>query len=773
MADIRYKDREVSLTQLLTLSAIKMQVSQITEIIPINSGADSRVYYSTGAAIFYIEVDETPAVIAAAAGTILSVTDTVAGTRYLNIGRFGIIVANGSGATFQYDRSGGTPFSVTVTDTPASLQNSINAMTASGSDIVTTGITAFAGGGQADATQLTYGFSEITTCATDADSVKLPVPVVGGKVTLLNDTAKIAAVFPSTGKTINDGAANASVNIAPGNEMVFEAITTTNWETTQQKISVPDGTVALPSISFSSDDDTGIYRIGANNIGVAANGAKVLDIGTTGLGITGLGSTTTSMAVGTSLTVGTDQTFAKEVNHTIAVADTTTAATVGGDLTLQAAGGATTGKGGTAYVFGGNAGTVDSGDILAATGRAPGGASGGVTIQTGTDSATGGSILLKPNETTAFTISSTGMLGAVGSVITLSDTTDSTDKDTGSIITEGGIGVEKAIVTGTSITAGTTLQVNSTTDSTTKDTGAIITEGGIGVEKAIVTGTSITAGTTLQVNSATDSTTKDTGSIITEGGVGVEKSIFAGLTINAGTSLSFGTVALGAAGAVGAPAYSFTGQTNQGMYSVSATQIGFSSGAGGLTTTVDASGLTSDSVRNRVNLGTTPVGTVSIVEYGDGKDITTVLTLTNFIVGALAGAAADLGIGNIVYAYPAGQHLELVYSLSSIVLTAAGTAVATDTGLGSVIASGVVNVLSGTATFEDRLTGQTINTAAGGGAAVSALTAATAGVAAGIALNIAASVKNVFLNSAGSWNADNTGNLTATGTIILKWSKMS
>lgn len=39
-----------------------------------------------------------------------------------------------------------------------------------------------------------------------------------------------------------------------------------------------DGTVAAPSISFLADQDTGIYRIGANNIGVAAGGAKVLDI---------------------------------------------------------------------------------------------------------------------------------------------------------------------------------------------------------------------------------------------------------------------------------------------------------------------------------------------------------------------------------------------------------------------------------------------------------------------------------------------------------------
>lgn len=48
-----------------------------------------------------------------------------------------------------------------------------------------------------------------------------------------------------------------------------------------------DGSAAAPSIAFAADPDTGLYRIGANNLGVAAGGAKVLDIGTTGLGVTG------------------------------------------------------------------------------------------------------------------------------------------------------------------------------------------------------------------------------------------------------------------------------------------------------------------------------------------------------------------------------------------------------------------------------------------------------------------------------------------------------
>lgn len=48
-----------------------------------------------------------------------------------------------------------------------------------------------------------------------------------------------------------------------------------------------DGTAAAPSITFNGDTDTGFYRIGANNLGAAVNGAKVLDLSTTGLAITG------------------------------------------------------------------------------------------------------------------------------------------------------------------------------------------------------------------------------------------------------------------------------------------------------------------------------------------------------------------------------------------------------------------------------------------------------------------------------------------------------
>jgi len=47
------------------------------------------------------------------------------------------------------------------------------------------------------------------------------------------------------------------------------------------------GTVSAPGVTFASDPDCGLYRIGANNIGVAVNGAKVIDVATTGATITG------------------------------------------------------------------------------------------------------------------------------------------------------------------------------------------------------------------------------------------------------------------------------------------------------------------------------------------------------------------------------------------------------------------------------------------------------------------------------------------------------
>jgi hypothetical protein len=80
-----------------------------------------------------------------------------------------------------------------------------------------------------------------------------------------------------------------------------------------------DGAVGAPAHTFTSDADCGMYRIGANNLGIAVNGAKVLDIATTGLAVTGALSATTSI---TAATIAGDV-VATQANQETATSTTT------------------------------------------------------------------------------------------------------------------------------------------------------------------------------------------------------------------------------------------------------------------------------------------------------------------------------------------------------------------------------------------------------------------------------------------------------------------
>lgn len=68
---------------------------------------------------------------------------------------------------------------------------------------------------------------------------------------------------------------------------ITNSVATDGQTTMTGPLKASNGAVSLPSHTFGSDPDTGMYRIGANNIGIAANGAKVVDIATTGAAVTG------------------------------------------------------------------------------------------------------------------------------------------------------------------------------------------------------------------------------------------------------------------------------------------------------------------------------------------------------------------------------------------------------------------------------------------------------------------------------------------------------
>jgi len=164
-----------------------------------------------------------------------------------------------------------------------------------------------------------------------------------------------------------------------------------------------------------------------------------------------------------------------------------------------------------------------------------------------------------------------------------------------------------------------------------------------------------------------------------------------------------------------------------------------------------------------VNVGTASTG-VTAVEYGDAINHTTVLTISSTLP-AIAGGA-DLAVGKLLYTLPAGAEL-IESAYMSVALTAADGNIDADTpdvGIGTVIGSGAVAVLGGTATFENIVTGQTATNCTG--TATVKATAPTAGVDLEIAT---AAAHTVYLNVADGWAASGEAACPVTGTVILNW----
>lgn len=169
-----------------------------------------------------------------------------------------------------------------------------------------------------------------------------------------------------------------------------------------------------------------------------------------------------------------------------------------------------------------------------------------------------------------------------------------------------------------------------------------------------------------------------------------------------------------------------------------------------------------------------PVGAVAAgveaQEFGDGRNFTTVLDFTDLVMGS-TGGAANKAMGKLLYTLPAGAQVVEAVNMEVALNNASGEldADTPDIGVGSVIATGAVAVLGGTATFEDYVTGQTAADA--NGTVTKKLSAATAGALTGIALNGAAAAKTIHLNVADGWAADEP--VLATGRVVVKWTLMS
>lgn len=167
------------------------------------------------------------------------------------------------------------------------------------------------------------------------------------------------------------------------------------------------------------------------------------------------------------------------------------------------------------------------------------------------------------------------------------------------------------------------------------------------------------------------------------------------------------------------------------------------------------------------SVGTAATG-VTAVEEGDGNFHKTTLTVSTTL-GAIAGGA-DLGLGKLMYTLPAGAHL-IKSAYMSMALTAADGNIDADTpdvGVGTVVASGAVAVLSGTGTFENIITGQTATDCAG--TAIVKTTAPTAGTSLAIE---SAAAHTIYFNVADGWAASGETACPIAGTIVIEWTTLT
>lgn len=172
---------------------------------------------------------------------------------------------------------------------------------------------------------------------------------------------------------------------------------------------------------------------------------------------------------------------------------------------------------------------------------------------------------------------------------------------------------------------------------------------------------------------------------------------------------------------------------------------------------------------NTANEGTPSTGVTQEV-HGDGVHNRFTLTLEDFAIGD-SGDNASLGVGAKFFALPAG-----VWAINATYMSV-GVNIADETaeaqtpviGIGTVVASGAVAVLSGTATFQDVVTGAAMADIGGTAKVLQQVPTANKSLVIG-----ASASHDLFLNLAVAW-ADITAAsaLTANGTIVIDATKLA
>lgn len=252
---------------------------------------------------------------------------------------------------------------------------------------------------------------------------------------------------------------------------------------------------------------------------------------------------------------------------------------------------------------------------------------------------------------------------------------------------------------------------------------------------------------------------------------------------------TFGSVILAPNGTAALPTYSFTNDPNTGIFSSAANSIGFTTD-GVEKWLINSSGAFNPILDNTYDIGNgtvnprdinisrgikaygaalvgTPNTGVTAVTYGDGRNFTTVLTVSVTDAITVADNAA-LAVGYKVFDFPTGAIVVSSAYMSMAVTLAEDTTATADVGIGTTIGSGANAVLSGVgAGAENIITGQTAADC-NGTATVKTIVNQILAIETGDSHSVYFNVADTWADTAG---ADLTGDIA--GTITLNWTKVS
>jgi hypothetical protein len=131
----------------------------------------------------------------------------------------------------------------------------------------------------------------------------------------------------------------------------------------------------------------------------------------------------------------------------------------------------------------------------------------------------------------------------VNSSVQITGETQSTTKDAGALIIDGGVGIEKNVSIGGLLTVSGVATITSATQATTKDEGCLVVDGGIGVEKNIVAGGLLRVVGVTTIANTTQSSSTTTGALVVSGGAGIGGNLYVGggTTIAGGIAINGST----------------------------------------------------------------------------------------------------------------------------------------------------------------------------------------------------------------------------------------